>query len=185
MRSNYGNFTIKQLGLFSNDTRTRLVKVRHARRVLDIPPETDEEETLQQIALTAEERQAEEKILAYEVHSRLPLLLERNRVLTRRVRRAAARLLAPSRIVLNARPPDDTTTARRALEQVMDASPYRPASSAVFGGLLTPASSRSTTPSIQHFRLLDLPEELILLVVRHMSGDASCAVKCAVQPHSD
>ncbi|ORX40767.1 hypothetical protein BD324DRAFT_612053 [Kockovaella imperatae] len=93
------------------------------------------------------EKRAENDALAYECHRRLPPLLARNRALTQRIRRAAIRVIAPARILLTARPLNDVEMAR----QVIDSIGTRP-----------PA-----------FRILDLPREVLYLIVRHCSRDAS------------
>ena len=123
------NFTITHLGLLSND-------------LTEDPTRTDDP-----VIRSEEEKRLHESILSYNIHQRLPPLLERNRVLTKRVRKAALRMLAPARIILNADVPTDAETARRAIEAVQT-------------GQIT-----------AHFRLFDLPKEVIYTVVRHLSGD--------------
>lgn len=88
-------------------------------------------------------QQAESRILSDEVHDRLPRLLLRNRQLTRRTQQSALRVLAPGRVILHAQPASAETTAARVLE----------------------------APERIPFPLLDLPEEVVWLVVRHTSGD--------------
>ncbi|WVO21919.1 uncharacterized protein IAS62_003239 [Cryptococcus decagattii] len=96
--------------------------------------------------VTANQEEGEQ--LEYQVHRRLPALLDRNRILTRRVRTAASRAISPARIILNALPPSTEATAQRVISDVSSgASPYN------------------------SFRLLDLPGEVIHLIVRHASGD--------------
>lgn len=80
---------------------------------------------------------------------RIPALLERNRLLTQRVQQAALRCLPCARILLNAQPLSDLETARMAVESI---------------------SLKQHTP---YFRLLDLPPEVLYLIVRHTSSDAS------------
>ncbi|GFZ48506.1 hypothetical protein JCM24511_06254 [Saitozyma sp. JCM 24511] len=150
-----GNFTIKHLGLVANES---LPPRPHREGGDDIVDGADEDEQSEspepEDRRSAEEKLAEERALSYEVHERLPVLLERNRVLTRRVRRAAVRCLAPARILLNAQPIviDDLTTARQVIEEV---------------------SSNRTHLRPQPFPLLSLPEEVLHLVIRHTSGDAT------------
>ncbi|KAK8853054.1 hypothetical protein IAR55_003755 [Kwoniella newhampshirensis] len=93
-------------------------------------------------------RDMELRALEYQVHTRLPRLLERNRVLTKRARRAASKILAPARIIINARVPSDEETAQRVIEQIS-------------------SGTSSSTP----FPLLDLPEEVVHLIVRSIGGD--------------
>ena len=121
------NFTIKQVGLLSNDTRVSA---------------GDDIEEVQETR-DREEIQAEERALAHHVHQRLPVLLERNRFLTRRVKRAATRVIGPARMLLNARPMSDHEIARRMI---------------------------STGPTIP-FRILDLPREVLYNIVRQCSRD--------------
>ncbi|WVQ77989.1 hypothetical protein IAT38_000070 [Cryptococcus sp. DSM 104549] len=87
------------------------------------------------------------QVLEYQVHQRLAGYMERNQLLTRRVKLAASRTIAPARVILNALPPSDSQTARRVIDEI--------------------SSGRALPP----FRLLDLPEEVIHLIVRHVSGD--------------
>jgi len=123
------NFTLKLAGFLANDPRP----------VMSVNEDGEKVE----VERSAEERQAEERALAYQVHHRLPPLLERNRVLTRRVRSAARRIIAPARILLNAQPASPQTTAHRLMSS--DLEPI--------------------------FRLLDLPQEILFHIVRHCSGD--------------
>ncbi|WWD19464.1 hypothetical protein CI109_103924 [Kwoniella shandongensis] len=87
--------------------------------------------------------------LEYQVHTRLPSLLERNRILTRRVRTAASKIITPARIILNARIPSDQETAQRVINEI----------------------SSTSSPPTSFFPLLDLPEEVIHLIVRNVGGD--------------
>lgn len=143
------NFTIKHLGLFANDPvrRTRL----------------NEDESEEQAAIEAEDERTEEEKhneeagIHYQVHDRLPPLLERNRTLTRRVRRAALRCLPVATIVLNARPlPVTENTARQIIEDV--SSSYNPR---------TDGFNRTFRP----FPILEFPEEIVHLILRHCSRD--------------
>lgn len=96
--------------------------------------------------VTANQKEGEQ--LEYQVHRRLPALLDRNRILTRRVRTAASRAISPARIILNALPPSNEATAQRVISDIS-----------------------SGTSAYNPFRLLDLPGEVIHLIVRHASGD--------------
>ncbi|WWC64393.1 uncharacterized protein I303_107003 [Kwoniella dejecticola CBS 10117] len=112
------------------------------------------------------DRNQENKAIEYQVHQRLPLILDRNRILTRRIRRASVRVLYPARIILNAQvnihdnSDGDTCVngvgsmernkefARGVIEDISNGVPYK--------GI---------------FRLLDLPEEIVQLIVRYTSED--------------
>ena len=122
----HSNFTVKQIGLLSNQQKD-------SSSLLDSEPSSS--------------RRQEERSLDYQVHDRLPPLLERNRVLTRRVRRAAFRIIAPARILLNARPLNDEETAHEVIDSVANGD------------------------SSSKFRLLDLPTEIMHNIVRHCSRD--------------
>lgn len=89
-------------------------------------------------------RLAENRLLSDQVHDRLPCLLLRNRDLTRRTQQAALRVLAPARVILHAQPASAETTAKHVLE----------------------------SPERVPFPLLDLPEEVVWLIIRHASQDA-------------
>jgi hypothetical protein len=102
----------------------------------------------EEMEMRAEEKRREERQLGQET-ARIPRLLERNRLLTQRVEAAALRCLPCARILLNAKSPSDIDTAQRAIESI---------------------SLKTHTP---YFRLLDLPPEVIYLIVRHTSGDAT------------
>lgn len=125
------NFTIKQLGLLANDSQPAVLEGED-------PP----------FERSTEERRAEDRALSHHVHQRLPPLLERNRILTRRVRNAAYRIISPARIILNARPLSPEESAKRIISSVNLGSP-------------------------PPFRLLDLPEEVIHLIIRHCSYDVT------------
>jgi hypothetical protein len=96
---------------------------------------------------------AEGKHLHHEVHERLPELVMRNRLLTRRTRRAALRTLAPARILLNALPPSDQETTARVMSEVSSVSTASPGS--------VPRA----------FPLLELPPEVLNHIIRHCSQD--------------
>ncbi|WVQ67193.1 uncharacterized protein L199_005388 [Kwoniella botswanensis] len=94
-------------------------------------------------------RAEENKIMEYQVHRRLPEILNRNRILTKRIRLAALKALVPARIILNAMPLTDEQTARRVIDDI----------------------SQDVSYNMAGFRLLELPEEVIQLIVRHTSDD--------------
>ncbi|EJT48737.1 hypothetical protein A1Q1_02282 [Trichosporon asahii var. asahii CBS 2479] len=87
--------------------------------------------------------------MAWQIGERLPALQRRNGTLWRRVREAAVKSLAATRMILHAREPLDAETAQRVL-----------------------ASADPDAPSQAVFRLMDLPPELRLLIARHCSRDA-------------
>lgn len=96
---------------------------------------------------------AEGKQLHHEVHERLPDLVLRNRYLTRRIRKAAVRAIAPARVLPHAQPPSDDDTAARIMAEV----------SAV--------SAASPTTAKRPFPILELPPEVLNHIVRHCSQD--------------
>jgi hypothetical protein len=96
----------------------------------------------------------ESRELEYLIYQRLPELMSRNRNLTRRVRHAALHTIAPARILLNAQPLSDEDTAKHVMAEV----------SAV-------TSDSGFTPMPRSFRILDLPPEILHLVIRHCSQD--------------
>lgn len=87
---------------------------------------------------------------------RLDRCLKRNVGLTRRAQKAALRCLPAARIILNDRFLAGVRSSAR-----QRSNKTNPPSS---------AAAHATTP---HFRLLDLPPDLIDLIVRHTSGDAT------------
>ncbi|WWD03443.1 hypothetical protein V865_001495 [Kwoniella europaea PYCC6329] len=95
------------------------------------------------------DRAEENKVMEYQVHRRLPEILNRNRILTKRIRLAALKALVPARIILNAMPLTDEQTARRVIDDI----------------------SQDRSYNMARFRLLELPEEVIQLIVRHTSDD--------------
>jgi len=140
----HGNFTLKQLGLFSNDITPQIaLEPEDDQGFADPPPISQQERR------TADEIRQDESILSFQIHNRLPPLLERNRDLTRRARKAALKALAPARIILNSRPLNDEEMAKRVMKDVGERS------------------------SLQTFRLVDLPREVIYQIVRHTSQDAT------------
>ena len=123
------NFTIQHLGLLANTPASASATIAEGDTV--------------EVSKSSEESEAEERNLSYYVHDRLPDLLNQNRILTHRVRAAAEKIIAPARILLNARPPTPEETARCLL--LSNPQPV--------------------------FRLLDLPQELIHHIIRHCSED--------------
>jgi hypothetical protein len=119
---------------------------------LPVPPisETDDHS----LSVT-ESIHAETRALHHEVHDRLPPLLQRNRALTRRIRNATIRTIPAARIVLNAQPVSDEDMAKSIIDQVASLSISNP-----------------SAPVKRPFPILDLPREVIYLIVRHCSGDA-------------
>ncbi|OCF32157.1 hypothetical protein I317_07118 [Kwoniella heveanensis CBS 569] len=135
------NFSIQALGLLANQSTT-------LGAVTEIDVENDVGTEARERVLMAD-RESEQASMEYQIHRRLPILLERNRILTSRIRKAALKTLVPARIVLNALPPSDEDIAQRVISDVSTGSTY------------------------SGFRLLDLPEEVVQLIVRHSSGDST------------
>lgn len=138
------NYTVKQIGLFANDLGgieedPEAGTINAGNGANEPVPPRDER--------TEEEKRRDESILSYQIHQRLPPILERNRRLTRRIRQAALKCLYPARLILTARPRNDHETAQRVIQDI---------------------GERSTPDT---FRLLDLPPEVIYHIVRHMSDD--------------
>lgn len=138
------NYTIKQIGLFANDLGgveedPEAGTINAGNGTNEAVPSRDER--------TNEEKMREESILSYQIHQRLPPILERNRRLTRRIRQAALKCLYPARLILTSRPRNNEETAHRIIRDV---------------------GERSTTDT---FRLLDLPPEVVYHIVRHTSDD--------------
>ncbi|KAK4686808.1 hypothetical protein P7C73_g3309, partial [Tremellales sp. Uapishka_1] len=125
------NFTILQLGLFANDPRRMVQEADDG----NIREQVGEDETVS---------------LNYEVSERLPLLLQRNRLLTKRIKAAAGRVIAPARIILNARDLNEEEIARGVIRDIgLDSGSGRP----------------------RPFPLLELPPEVRLLIIKHCSRD--------------
>ncbi|WVO12783.1 hypothetical protein L204_100391 [Cryptococcus depauperatus] len=125
------NFSLTNVGLLANN----------------YPETTEDEQGLTTLELTIDNYE-EGELLEYQVHARLPALLARNSILTKRVRLAATKTIGPARIILNALPVSDEETAKRVISDIS-----------------------SDQPSYNFFRLMDLPAEVINLIVRHVSGD--------------
>lgn len=196
-----GNFGVVNLGLFANELLGRQLPPGQSATA----PAAGGEQGLQQgvetdstrdstvasseHAAPAElyrpspaERQAEERALSHQIQDRLKLLLERNRTYTRRIHRAAKSILAPARILLNAREASSEMTAQRIIQDVgrveSASGPSSVLSSAstsrnAITGILPHSSPAPNTHSLNRpFPLLELPSEVLQLIVRHCSGDA-------------
>lgn len=153
------NFTLLRLGLHANNARRA--------RSTGSDDDWDSEEEWS----SASDADSDAAACRQQTERRLPALLERNRLLNRRVKDAAARALAPMRIILHAQaPPEqgDVDDQQAQLESLSigtaaknDAKPE------------APATLRSEAPApLGSFPLLRLPRELQLVVARHCSGDA-------------
>ncbi|WVR07843.1 hypothetical protein IAU60_004886 [Kwoniella sp. DSM 27419] len=127
------NYTILDLGLLSNALEPGALIVDENSVGGQVPRQRDVD--------------GAEAMMDYQNHQRLPAVLQRNRDLTRRVRQAACRVIAPARIVFNATRPSDEDTAQRVISDVSSGASYG------------------------SFRLLDLPEEVVTVIVRYMSFD--------------
>lgn len=131
------NFSLLHLGLMFNDRRRRR---RRPRLAASTPSDSESE---------SEDSHLDNSSLAYQLDKRVPALQYRNEALTARVRRAAARAIAPARIILCARVPTATETAARVMHE----------------------ASRDMGFAVP-FPLLDLPPEVQVLIARHCSRDA-------------
>ena len=151
----YSNYTIKQVGLFANDVGGSVgiggaaINEQDDLTAPDAGANGVSEGDAEARQRSQDERRQDESILSYNVSQRLPPLLERNRTLTRRIRRATFKALPKARILLHARRPTERETAVRVIEDV---------------------GARRSDGSV--FRLLDLPREVLYTIVRHCSGDA-------------
>ncbi|WVR00303.1 hypothetical protein IAU59_007446 [Kwoniella sp. CBS 9459] len=135
------NFSVQAVGLLANHSTI-------AGSISEIDDQNNFGTEARERVLMAD-RETEEAAMEYQIHRRLPILLERNRILTARIRKAALKTLVPARIILNALSPTDEDTAQRVISDISNGSAY------------------------SGFRLLDLPEEVIQLIVRHTSGDST------------
>ncbi|KAL1408874.1 hypothetical protein Q8F55_005688 [Vanrija albida] len=133
------NFSLLHIGLMVNDRRR---KRRGPRRFPASPSDTESDSD------SAEH--LDNSSLAYQLDKRVPVLQFRNEALTNRVRRAAARAIAPARVILRARPPTATETGARIMRE----------------------ASRDARPAVP-FPLLDLPPEVQVQIARHCSRDAT------------
>lgn len=130
------NFSISRIGLFANTERLW-------------PDDSDEDEDDDEVREeVVEYPDSDPHSMAWQISERLPLLQQRNGQLTQRVRRAALRALAPTRMILHARPPSDAEVAQRVL-----------------------AHSSPDVAGLAQFRLMDLPIEIRQHIARHCSGD--------------
>jgi len=133
------HFGIVQVGLLANEEYSR---------------STAEDEDTPETPREGYDPEQEAKQLRHLVHERLPELLFRNRYVTRRIRRAALRIIGPARILLHAQPLSDEDTASRIMTEV--------------------SATTSNTPSAntnRPFPILDLPPEVLNHVIRHCSQD--------------
>ena len=130
------NFSITHVSLLAND----VLRAKY-----------NPDGTLDTVAgASVEQRTKENDALAYQCHQRLPEVLQRNRTLTQRTRRAAIRVIAPARILLTARALNEAEIARQVIDTI-------------------PNGDESAHP--RPFPILDLPREVLYLVVRHCSRD--------------
>ncbi|WVF73126.1 hypothetical protein IAT40_007945 [Kwoniella sp. CBS 6097] len=135
------NFSIQAVGLLANQSTV-------LGTVTNIDPSNDVGTEARERILMAD-RESEQATMEYQIHRRLPILLDRNRILTSRIRKAALKTLVPARIILNALPPSNEDTAQRVISDISNGSSY------------------------SGFRLLDLPEEVVQVIVKHTSGDST------------
>lgn len=139
-----GNFSISRIGLFANNATPKLGS--------DSGSDFDEDIWRERNQVWESDENmdpADPRSMATQIERRVPQLQKRNGELTRRVRKAAATVIAPTRIILHAREPNASEVAARVLADTEE--------------------SRSSTPV---FPLLELPAEVRLHIARHCSGDA-------------
>jgi hypothetical protein len=138
------NYGLVQVGLLANEEYPRM---------------TGEDDETRVTPREGYDSVQEAKQLHHLIHERLPELMFRNRFSTRRVKRAALRTLAPARILLNAQriTESDEDTAKHVMAEVAAIS----------------LDSSSIPPPSRPFRIMDLPTEILHLVIRHCSRDPS------------
>ncbi|KAL1408987.1 hypothetical protein Q8F55_005806 [Vanrija albida] len=160
------NFTLLRLGLHANNAR------RARSTGSDDDWESEDEWS------SASDADSDAAACKQQTERRLPAL-ERNRLLNRRVKDAAARALAPMRIILHAQAAPEGTEVESQLENLsVEAKPKVESKSGLVDDLRigvseAPAAAPSETPvPLASFPLLRLPQELQLVVARHCSGDA-------------
>ncbi|WVW85958.1 hypothetical protein I302_107996 [Kwoniella bestiolae CBS 10118] len=140
-----GNYTITSVGLLANHSLSD--------QLVDLEDNDNTNDTIDENGGGRDprliDRREENRIIEYQVHRRLPEVLNRNRILTKRIRQAALKALVPARIILNALPLSDEEIAQRVIQDI----------------------SNGHSSNMAGFRLLELPEEVIHLIVRHTSDD--------------
>ncbi|WWC91520.1 uncharacterized protein L201_006466 [Kwoniella dendrophila CBS 6074] len=134
------NFTITSIGLLANHALSdQLVAIDD-----DQPQQNDNGYNDPRLI----DRTEENRSMEYQVHRRLPELLNRNKILTKRIKQATLKALVPCRIILNGLEPSNEYTAKRIINEI---------SNGIFDH--------------NKFRLMDLPEEVIHLILKHTSED--------------
>lgn len=139
-----GNFSISRIGLFANNATPKLGS--------DSGSDFDEDIWREQNQVWESDENmdpSDPRSMATQIERRVPQLQKRNGELTRRVRKAAATAIAPTRMILHAREPTAAEVATRVLADTEE------------GGSSSPV-----------FPLLELPTEVRLHIARHCSGDA-------------
>ena len=150
------NYTLEELGLAANDPAPAKRRDSFGDAV-DGPP-----------AIVGDNQEAEENVMPNEPAlraaeiERLSVLLQRNRSYTRRVQQAAARCIAPARILLNAKPAPDPSALDIAQQVIADVSQ-------VTHDFHQPATPPSLL--VKPFPYLELPPEIQYQIIRHTSGD--------------
>lgn len=144
-----GNFSISRIGMFANNT------AREAREASPSPARSAAGESDYDSVWESDQTLAinptDPRSMKTQIERRVPALQKRNADLTMRVRRAAARAISPTRIILHARQPTAMETATRVMAET---------------------SVETTAAPKEHFPLMDLPAEVRILIARHCSGDA-------------
>lgn len=140
-----GNFSISRIGLFANNSAP----------ARSYSPDQGAgyfgDEDAESVWESDESMSRDDpRSMANQIERRVPALQKRNGRLTLRVRSAAARCIAPTRIILHARPPTAVETAARVIEDTR---------------------INGSAPAAQ-FPLLEFPVEVQILIARHCSGDA-------------
>ncbi|TXT10721.1 hypothetical protein VHUM_02226 [Vanrija humicola] len=151
------NFTLLHLGLAANSARAR-------------SSGSDDDWDSEEEWSSASDADSDAAACSQQTERRLPALLERNRILNRRVKDAATRALAPMRIILHALPPPEQGDVNEQ-DQLEKLSPEA-ATGENDANPVAPAQASSEPAPLESFPLLRLPQELQLVVARHCSGDA-------------
>ncbi|WWC71833.1 uncharacterized protein I206_105792 [Kwoniella pini CBS 10737] len=135
------NFTLTSIGLLANHSLSEQI----------INLEQEQEQEQEEINLNQEyliDKKNENKIIEYQIHQRLPNILERNKNLNKRIRKASLNVNVPAKIIFNAKSLTNEEIAKNVINDI---------------------SNNSSSKGI--FRLFELPEEIIHLIIRYTSQD--------------
>jgi hypothetical protein len=150
-----GNFTISRIGLDANNSApARFAEEDQGAGYF--PPGPGDDDDVWESDETM--RPENPKSMNYQMKERLPALQKRNGKLNKRVRTAAARAIAPLRIILHARAPTPEPEGDGDGDVEMAASNTD----------VEMADAAASTS----FPFMDLPVEVQLVIARHASGDA-------------